>query len=100
MTQPATIDSRLARLNDVTMSPVAASTVPLFERRDRTRRTALQARVCNEFNEMPGTSLTVAQGARLFGLTGDICSRIFGELVRDGRLVLSADSRYRLKTAA
>lgn len=96
----AQIDSRLARLADVSPTPVSMHTIPLLERRDFARRTALQRRICNEFVEMPGTSLTVAQGARLFGLQSLVCGRIFGELVRDGRLQQSADSRYRLKSAA
>src|SRR5688572_18026410 len=95
----ANIDSRLARLADVA-PPVAIKAMPHAERRDFSRRAALQRRICNEFEEMPGTSLTIAQGARLFGLAGDVCSRVLTELVHHGQLQLSADRRYRSKSAA
>jgi hypothetical protein len=101
MPDPATLDARLARLADVSPRPVSyASHLPLLERRNRSQRAALQRRICNEFVEMPGTSLTVAQGARLFGVHSEICGRIFAELVRDGKLKYSRDARYRSRSAA
>ena len=100
MARPASTDSRLARLADVSTPPLAISSSPIVERRQLERRVALQRRICDEFVEMPGTSLTVAQGARLFGLAFDICQRLFVELERDGRLRLSPDSRYRVRSAA
>jgi len=35
---------------------------------------------------MPGLSLTLAQGARLFGVAPDACARMFSELVEEGIL--------------
>lgn len=100
MSENAKVDSRLARLADVAPAPLIGTRAQRLDRRHLTRRIALQRRICDEFREMPGTSLTVAQGARLFGVPGDICSRIFSELVRDGHLQQSNDRRYRLKSAA
>lgn len=100
MPDPATLDARLARLIDVTLTPAYASHLPLLERRDRTRRAQLLRRIRDEFVEMPGTSLTLAQGARLFGVHTEVCGRIFTELVRDGHLKYSPDTRYRAKSAA
>lgn len=93
-------DARLARLADVTPVPLTATPVPPLERRNLERRDRLQRRICNEFVEMPGTALTVEQGARLFGLTSVVCGRLFDELVRAGRLQEAAGRRYRLKGAA
>ena len=101
MPDPSALDARLAKLADVSPKPLSyASHLPLLERRDRPRRAALQRRICEEFVEMPGTSLTVAQGARLFGVHTEVCGRIFSELVRDGHLKYSPDSRYRSRSAA
>jgi hypothetical protein len=46
----------------------------------------LRARVCAEFREMPGLTLTRDQAARLFGLDKDGCERVLGSLVRSGLL--------------
>jgi hypothetical protein len=72
----------------------------IIERRNAVARRILADRVRDEFREMPGTSLTLPQAARLFGLRPDICGRLFGELIRDGKLTLATDSRYRLHPAA
>ena len=72
----------------------------IIERRNLVARQILSERVRDEFREMPGTCLTLPQAARLFGLRADICGRLFGELIRDGKLTLASDSRYRLHSAA
>jgi hypothetical protein len=51
-------------------------------------------RVRRQFDEMPGTRLTLAQAARLFGLPGDTCARVLGRLVGDGVLCQMSDGRY------
>src|SRR5581483_9770332 len=48
-----------------------------------------------EFMEMPGLSLTLAQGARLFGVAPDACARMFTELAGEGILCrLTNPGRY------
>jgi hypothetical protein len=102
MTESAKTDARLAKLADVTCAPVSVSprAVLSTERRNLDARRILSDRIRNEFLEMPGTCLTIAQAARLFGMSGEACTRIFGELVNAGRLRLSPDNRYRLHSAA
>ena len=90
--------TRLAHVEDVVSTlpsrPVTAFRRP--ERRDLVKRYALVQRVQREFDEMPGTSLTLAQASRLFALSPDICRRILQELVAEGALVQNGDLRYRL----
>jgi hypothetical protein len=56
------------------------------ERRDLSMRKALLHRVAGEFREVPGLCLTLTQGCRFFGLSEDVCERIFNALVNDGAL--------------
>ena len=56
------------------------------ERRNLTARKALARRVRSEFEEMPGLSLTLAQAAKLFGISSDACARIFSQLSEEGLL--------------
>jgi hypothetical protein len=97
-------DSRLARLADVVFIPITTQAVPnssrSIERRNVAARRALNYRVREEFVEMPGTCLTLAQAARLFGIPRTVCRRIFDELISDGKLRQTTDSRYRLHSAA
>jgi DNA-binding IclR family transcriptional regulator len=53
-------------------------------------------RVLGEFAEMRGFSPTLAQAARLFGMTIDECDRVLRSLVHDGSLTCGDDGRYRL----
>ncbi len=96
-------DPRLAKLDDITRRPLSVMTLggdrPFVERRNNATRRALTQRVLSEFDEMPGTCLTLAQATRLFGVTPEICQRILGELVGEGRLRRTADSRFRLSAA-
>ena len=96
-------DARLAKISDIPLKPLVASlALPPFsaERRDVGRRRALLQRICGEFDEMPGTCLTLAQATRLFGISPEICDRIFVGLVADGRLRQTPDGRFRLRSAA
>jgi DNA-binding IclR family transcriptional regulator len=68
------------------------------ERRDTGTRGALLHRIWDEFDEMPGTSLTLPQAARLFGLPVEVCDRILVSLVKDGRLRRTQDGRFRLRS--
>ena len=101
MEQDRQTDSRLAKLADVSPAPVLTlRRFPYGERRDLIPRHALTKRVCEEFIEMPGTCLTLAQACRLFGVPREVCARIFDELVSAGQLSMLPDHRYRLHSAA
>jgi Fic family protein len=64
--------------------------------RERARRRGLYRRIQDEYREMPGLSLTVAQAAKLFGVQRDMCTRLLNELAERG--VLQAGERgYRLR---
>ena len=89
----------LARLEDIRSVPIHAGYAGR-ERRNMAARRALSERVRHEFVEMPGTSLTLAQAGRLFGVPTESCSRILSELILDGQIRLSPDSRYRVHSAA
>ena len=96
-------DARLSKINDIPFKALAAPVVPRafpVERRDILARRALLDRICGEFDEMPGTALTLAQASRLFGLSGDVCDRILRGLVNDGRLRRTSDGRFRLRLVA
>jgi hypothetical protein len=43
----------------------------------------LVIRIRREFEEMPGLCITIAQGARLFGLPAETCRRLFARLQED-----------------
>lgn len=95
-------DPRLSKLNDLSFKALPASLQDSAagERRDPARRTALLQRVLDEFDEMPGTALTLPQARRLFGLPTEVCDRILIGLVNDGRLRRSIDGRFRLRSFA
>jgi DNA-binding IclR family transcriptional regulator len=90
-------ETQLAPVREIPTRPTV-TTYRRPERRDLARRFALVQRVQREFDEMPGTCLTLGQATRLFGIAPDICHRILMELVTDGRLTRTADSRYRIAT--
>jgi hypothetical protein len=85
-------DGRL--LDGIRPRPVTAAP------RERIDDRTLSRRIRSEFQEMPGTCLTVAQATRLFGVSADVGLRILRKLVDDGVLRVTADGRYRLYTAA
>src|SRR5262245_16379 len=96
-------DSRLSRLDNIPRKQLAAPVIPRSfpaDRRNIAARQALQRRISDEFDEMPGTSLTLAQATRLFGTSMEICGRILVRLVSDGRLRRTPDGRFRLRTVA
>ena len=51
-------------------------------------------RVCGEFLEMPGLTLTHAQACRLWGLDPQTCSRVLNLLTVEGFLHRGRDGRY------
>jgi hypothetical protein len=74
----------------------AAATLPLERKDDGT----LSRRICGEFQEMPGTCLTIAQASRLFGVPSDVGIRVLRRLVDEGILRVTPDGRYRLRSTA
>lgn len=95
-TQP--IDKRLSKIVDIPLRPLGATLPRHPERRDAGTRWALVHRIWDEFDEMPGTSLTLPQASRLFGVPLDVCDRILVNLVKDGRLHRTQDGRFRLRS--
>ena len=61
---------------------------------------SLTRRIRREFEEMPGTCLTVPQACRLFGMPADVGTRILRHLVDEGVLRVMRDGRYRLRSSA
>ena len=62
----------------------------------RSKAAAAADRVRGEFAEMRGFSPTLAQAAKLFGLSREECDRVLKVLVQDGSLTRDEDGRYRL----
>jgi hypothetical protein len=99
-------DARLAKLEDVAFKPLSALSAlavpPPFavERRDNRARHELLRRICGEFEEMPGTCLTLPQATRLFGISPEICGRVLVGLVNEHRLRHTHDGRFRLRSTA
>jgi hypothetical protein len=86
--------ARPARIVDIPLKPVGVTLSS--ERRDTGTRWALMHRIWDEFDEMPGTALTLPQASKLFGVPIEVCDRILVTLVRDGRLYRTKDGRFRL----
>ncbi len=97
LSQPAT---HVAALDGITRPAAPPIAYRRPERRNLAKRYALVQRVQREFDEMPGTSLTLQQATRLFGIAPDICQRILQELVTEGALRQGADLKYRLRPSA
>jgi hypothetical protein len=92
------MDNRFTKIVDIPRKPIGAALPPASsaERRDTGTRRALMHRIWDEFDEMPGTSLTLPQASRLFGVPIEVCDRILISLVKDGRLRRTQDGRFRL----
>ena len=58
---------------------------------------ALAARVRGEYVEMPGLRLTVAQAARLFGVSPDVAHAVLDDLRRASVLTCSNRGTYSLR---
>ena len=96
MQKPTPADTRIAKIIDISIKPIGATLAN--ERRDTGTRWALLHRIWDEFDEMPGTSLTLPQASKLFGVPIEVCDRILVSLVRDGRLHRTKDGRFRLQS--
>jgi hypothetical protein len=64
------------------------------ERRDQARRQLLLRRFHDEYQQLPGMSLTADQAARLFAIRADVCRRVFEELVEAGVLSRKWKDQY------
>ena len=86
------------RLDDLRLRPARSVVAPV--RGGREDRDPLSRRIRSEFQEMPGTCLTLAQAIRLFGISPDVGRSILRQLVDEGLLQLTAGERYRLRSSA
>jgi hypothetical protein len=73
----------------------SAQTRTTAQRQVGSERQNLLERVRAEYREMPGLCLSLAQGARLFGLDRPLCSDVFRALVREGFLRETSQGHYR-----
>ena len=64
-------------------------------RRESERREALR-RVEADYREMPGLSVTLPQGCRLWSLPQDLCASVLNQLIDRGKLKRSGD-QYSLR---
>ena len=60
----------------------------------------LSHRIRCEFQEMPGTCLTLEQAIRLFGIPSDVGLCVLRQLVDEGFLQVTVEERYRLRSSA
>jgi hypothetical protein len=100
MQKPPPIEQSPPVLADATSQPTRtlAHAFSFPERRDAGTRWALLHRIWDEFDEMPGTALTLPQASRLFGIRPDVCDRILVSFVDQGRLRRTQDGRFRLRS--
>ena len=66
---------------------------PRADRRNFVERESLLLRVRQEFEDMPGLSLTLPQAGRLLGLPPEICLRVLTTLVARGLLRVTSRGR-------
>ena len=64
------------------------------ERRDTAGRQLLVRRFHDEYQQLPGMSLTADQAARLFTIRPDVCRRVLDELVEAGVLSRKWKDQY------
>lgn len=91
-------ESSWQALFDITRIPATAHLPALVrdERRNGPARHAVVRRICSEFEEMRGLSLTLNQAARLFGLPPDVASRILHRLTDAPVLCQKSDGQFSL----
>jgi hypothetical protein len=89
--QPA---SPVVSLADVKGRPISMQLPPtvITERRDVLRRDALVRRIVEEFEDLPGLTLSLRQAMRMLGVDEGACLRILDGLTRTGKI--RRDSRH------
>jgi hypothetical protein len=99
MTRSIAPESQGPDIQNIRLVPAAAHLPETgrVERRDLTTREALLRRICCEFMEMPGVSLTPAQANRLLGLAPEVAHRILSRLTEERVLRLRQDGQYTLR---
>jgi hypothetical protein len=70
------------------------------EPRAREDLALLSQRIRSEFQEMPGTCLTLGQAIRLFGIPSGVALCVLRQLVDEGLLQVTVEERYRLRSSA
>ena len=91
--------SRTQALLDMTLSSTRGclpEAVPA-ERRNVAARHALLRRIHGEFEEMRGLAVTPEQAAKLFGLPGDVASRVLDQLAAASILHCRKDGLFALR---
>ena len=88
--------SPVVSLADVRGRPISMQLPPagVLERRDVGRREALVRRIVNEFEELPGLSLSLRQAMKLLGVDEAACLRILDSLTRAGHIRRDARHLY------
>ena len=76
------------------MAKQARGTTPTQETGETCVSSELLGRIRAEYREMPGLCLTLAQAARLWGLTPGACSEVLQALVAEGVLTCTREVRY------
>jgi hypothetical protein len=89
--QPA---SPVVSLADIKGRPISMQLPPagITERRNLLRREALVRRIVEEFEELPGLTLSLRQTMRLLAVDEGACLRILDDLTRTGHI--HRDSRH------
>ena len=92
-------ESRRPVLRDIELVPATASLPAkgFQERRNLAARHALVRRIQDEFTDLPGLSLTLAQAAKLFGIAPEACSRLLMRLSDRHAVLVRSDGRYVLR---
>lgn len=88
--------SPVVSLADVRGRPISMQLprTGVLERRDVARRDALVRRIVNEFEELPGLSLSLRQAMKLLGVDEAACLRILDALTRAGHIRRDARHLY------
>ena len=86
------------RLDDMRSRTATVSSSP--EPRAREDLVLLSHRIRSEFQEMPGTCLTLKQAIRLFSIPSDVGLCVLRQLVDQGLLQVTVEERYRLSSSA
>jgi hypothetical protein len=93
MDNPKLLESRWQAVLDVNAHiPLPIS----HERRNAASRYILLRRIHNEFEEMPGLSLTLCQAARLFGLPLEVAERVLRRLAEARLLRQNGSGQFSL----
>ncbi len=96
MSSPNRIELPVVSLADVKGRPLSMQLPPtgVVERRNVQRREALVRRIVDEFEDLPGLTLSLRQTMRLLGVDEAACLRILDGLTRAGHIRRDARHMY------